>query len=122
MADGVQGSSELRHIANLQDFTNVGGSNKIDIKKLDIGKLLATHNFDSSNDNIVSSERYTYNNTQGVLIRYKDGTMMFQTQKEVNGKKVTCQYKFDNEKKMKKNRPSSQVINPGQKNQVTYNY
>lgn len=124
MADGVRGNSQLKNIStNLQHFTNVGGSKKIDIKKLDIGKLLATHNNSTAqNDNIVSSERCTYDNAQGVLIRYKDGTMMFQTQKEVNGKKVICQYKFDNEKKMEKNRPSSQVINPGQKNQVTYNY
>lgn len=72
--------------------------------------------------NIVSKQNYTYKDVKGTLIKYDDGSTVFLAKKQINGKDVNYQLKFTNEADIEKQRPSSEVMNPGQKNQITTNY
>lgn len=60
---------------------------------------------------IVSKEPYKYNNAEGILIKLDDGSLMFQSKKQINGKDVLYQYKFKNEKALNKKQPSSEILN-----------
>ncbi|MDE6137995.1 MAG: hypothetical protein K2F57_00830, partial [Candidatus Gastranaerophilales bacterium] len=62
---------------------------------------------------IVSKEKYNYNGSEGVLLKLDDGSLVFQTQQQINGKNVSHQYKFKNEKALNKKQPSSEVFNSG---------
>ena len=93
-------------------------------KKLNIGTALntAAHRIDTSKTNLVSQEKFTYDNMQGVLIKYDDGTVEFVTTKNNNGNKIKYCLRFKNEKDVQKKQPSSEIYNFGEKNQVTANY
>lgn len=93
--------------------------------KLNIGNALNSMSRTSqagNKANIVSKEQYTYKDVKGTLIKYDDGSAVFLANKQVNGQKVTYQLRFKKESDIEKQRPSSEIINPGKKNQVTINY
>ncbi len=95
--------------------------------RLNIGDELRNHfargnSSGTGNANVISKEKYTYKDVEGTLIKYDDGTAVFQAKKQVNGKEIVYELKFKNDKDLEKQRPSSQVLNPGQKNQSTTNF
>ena len=84
--------------------------------KLNIGEALNSRSGKTqgaNKPNVVSKENYTYKNMQGVLVKYDDGTAVFQAKDKLNGKDVVYQYKFNNENDLKNNRPSAEILNPG---------
>lgn len=85
----------------------IGKSNN---NKINIGDLLK-HRYDKNNDennaHIISKEQYTFGKKSGMLIRYDDGTAVFQAKGKDNT--FVSEYHFKNDKDIEKKQPSSIV-------------
>ncbi len=120
--DNSFGTTQIQQFLQNVDTTQLNGLKP----NVNIGELLGTNPGTQVSDkkaNLVSKEQYEYNGVKGLLAKYDDGSVIFQAKKQVNGKDVVFQYRFKNEKDFENKRPSSEILNPGNKqNQVTMNY
>lgn len=96
-------------------------------QNINIGEALVQQKSDQAKNNVVSREQYKYNGKiNGTLIKYDDGTVMFQYNvKDKQGKTIVCQYKFSNENALNKKQPSSEIYNaknPAKRTTIDYEY
>lgn len=90
---------------------------------LNIGNQLSGINNPNTKQNVVSKQKYTYNGQEGILVKYDNGSVMFQSKRQVNGKDVPYQYTFKDENALKKEQPSTEILNPNDlKKRTTINY
>lgn len=105
------------------DSTRLDG--EIVEKKIDVSEAL--HNLGKTNSAatkpaVVSKEKFTYDGIQGILVKYDDGSAVFVTKKQVNGKEQDYQLRFKNDKDIENKHPSSEIYNAGKENQVISNF
>ena len=122
MAGEIQGNYQV----NLQiQPSGIKAPGKLQSSDINIGRLLnGINNVQlEPKKEIVSNEKYTYQGNEGRLVKYDDGSIMFEAKKQVDGKVVPYQYTFKDEKALGKNQPSSQVLDPASFNErKTINY
>ncbi len=83
---------------------------------INIGQALTQSNKPHKAENkplIVARQEATYRGNKGTMVQYDDGSYAFFSTKTVGNDKVPYQYKFKNEKELKKDKPSTYVLNPG---------
>ena len=107
MVDFEQIAAQARQIPGVKVELIPVASAAMANQKIEIGNLLNKPLEQTSEDtNIVSREPAKYKDKQGTLIRFADGTVVFQFDKEANGRQVQIRYKFENENDFKKEQPS----------------
>ena len=116
----------LSRINSLQK-TNQSQTIVVNGQKINIGELLNHKPSQTNNENkanVISKEKYTYGKLSGVLIKYDDGTAVFQSMKKQNNNIIVQEYHFNKEKDIEKKKPTS-VVSYNQKdpkNKVTQSF
>lgn len=121
MAGEIQSNYQLNLPTQLSKINSHG---KLQVSNLNIGGALnGLTNVQLEQNKIVSKEKYTYQGNEGVLIKYDNGSVIFQANKQINGNNVQYQYTFKDEKAFTKKQPSSEILNPNSLNKrTTINY
>lgn len=121
MTGEIQNNYQLNLSTKL---TKVQSSRRQRNSKFNIGNVLNSHGNQSIRQNkIVSKEKYTYQGQEGMLVKYDNGSVLFETKKNINGIDISYQYIFKDEKALAKNQPSTQILNPNDINKrTTINY
>ena len=125
---GYEVSNDTIAELNSQLKTADTSTNTVKIDKTSIGELLnnyfsQTQTSEGKKANVISKEKYTYNGTAGMLIKYDDGTALFAAVTLDNGKLNITQYCFNKEKDIEKERPASVVYNANDaKKKITLNF
>lgn len=120
--------TRIEHNVNVNTVPEKQQLKKIQIgQNFQIGEALTQHKPEQAKNNVISSEPYKlYDKINGTLIKYDDGTVMFQyNQKDSKGNAIVCQYNFKNEKALNKQQPSSQILNakdPKKRTTIDYEY
>lgn len=88
-------------------------------EKIDIGNILRKPNETNANQNttennskreIVSKEKAVYKDQEGLLIRYADGSVEFQTSEQKGSTKIHRVTQFKNEKDFQNEKPDKEVL------------
>jgi len=95
--------------------------------KVNIGELLKKIKpqgaaSDNSPQRVSAQNNFTYDGKDGRIVKYDDGTCVFQTTETKNGKTTVISYKFNSEKDIEKKKPSQQTVTVDGKKAATMNF